>query len=80
MKNIKDTCIEFLKNEDIKRDFKEIIKPVVSIIYNEMYIYVWFICIYNVFLIFIILANLFLLLRLIRNNNFIPVNENKIFI
>jgi len=80
MKNIKDTCIEFLKNEDIKRDFKEIIKPVVSIIYNEMYIYVWFICIYNVFLIFIILANLFLLLRLIRNSNFVPASENKIFI
>jgi hypothetical protein len=80
MKNIKDTCIEFFKNEDIKRDFKEIIKPVVNIIYNEMYIYVWFICIYNVFLIFIILANLFLLLRLIRNSNFVPASENKIFI
>jgi len=80
MKNIKDTCIEFFKNEDIKRDFKEIIKPVVNIIYNEMYIYVWFICIYNVFLIFIILANLFLLLRLIRNGNFIPASENKMFI
>ena len=67
MKNIRDTCIEFFQNEDIKRDVKEMVKPIVSIMYNEMYIYVWLICIYNVFLIFIILANLFLLIRLLGN-------------
>ncbi len=62
-KNIRDTCIEFFKNEDIKRDVKEVIKPIVNIIYNEIYVYIWFICFYNVFLIFIVLANLYLLLR-----------------
>ena len=35
MKNIRDTCIDFLKNEDTKKDIREIIKPVVNIIYNE---------------------------------------------
>jgi len=65
----KDTCFEFLKNEDIKREFNEVIRSIVNIVYNELYIYVWFICIYNVFLIFIILANLFLLLRTIKNDN-----------
>lgn len=62
-KNIRDTCIEFFKNEDIKRDVKEVIKPIGLIIYNELYVYIWFICIYNVFLIFIVLAILYLLIR-----------------
>jgi hypothetical protein len=66
MKNIRDTCIEFFKNEDIRKDVKEMVKPIVQIVYNELYLYIWFICFYNVFLIFIILANLFLLLKLLR--------------
>jgi len=61
MKNIRDTCVEFLQNEDIRKDVKEIIKPIVSIIYNELYVYLIFICVYHVFLVFIILANLYLL-------------------
>ena len=63
MKNIRDTCIEFFQNEDIRKDVREIVKPIVHIIYNEIYVYIWFICIYNVFLIFLVLANLLLLLR-----------------
>lgn len=56
----------FFRKEDIKKLSKEIIKPVVNIIYDEIYPYIWFICIYNVFLIFITLANLFLLVRLFK--------------
>jgi len=63
MKNIRDTCIEFFQNEDIRKDVREMVKPIVHIIYNEIYVYIWFICIYNVFLIFLVLANLLLLLR-----------------
>lgn len=66
MKNIKDSCIEFFQNEDIRKDVREIIKPIVDIIYNEIYIYVWCICFFNVFLMFIILANLFILLHYVR--------------
>lgn len=69
MKTIRDTCIEFFKNEDIKQNLQDIIRPVVDIIYNEIDIYLWFICIYNVFLIFIILANLFLLIRLLQQQS-----------
>lgn len=75
MKNIRDTCIEFFQNEDIKKDVREIIKPIVQIIYNEIYVYIWFICFYNVFLIFIILANLLLLISYIRKYN-IGKSEN----
>ena len=64
MKNLRDTCIEFFKNEDLQKQVKEVIKPVGNMMYNEIYPYVWFICIYNVFLLFIILANLFLMIHL----------------
>jgi len=74
MKNIRDTCIEFFQNEDIRRDVKEIIKPIATIIYNESYLYIWFICIYNVFLLFIILANLFLLVKLLKKQSKIDLN------
>lgn len=66
MKNIKESCLEFFQNEDIRKDVREIIKPIVDIIYNEIYIYVWCICFFNVFLMFIILANLFILLHYVR--------------
>ena len=75
MKNIRDTCIEFFQNEDIRKDVKEMLKPFVQIIYNELYLYIWFICFYNVFLIFIVLVNLFLLLKLIRKSNIIQITS-----
>ena len=69
MKNIRDTCIEFFKNEDIKRDVKDIINPVVSFIYDEIYVYIWFICLYNVFFILIVLAILYLMIQMIHKQN-----------
>ena len=65
MQSIRDTFIDFFKNEDIKRDVKDIIRPIGVIIYNELYIYIWFICIYHIFFIFIVLANLFILFKLL---------------
>ena len=59
-----ESCTDFFQKEDIKRCVKEIVKPIVNIIYNEIYPYLWLICLYNVFLIFITLANLILLSRL----------------
>ena len=58
----KEIC-ELFQKEDMKRFVKEILTSVADIVYNEMYVYVWFICFYHVFLIFIILANLMILLR-----------------
>jgi len=78
MKNIRDTCIEFFQNEDIRKDVKEIIKPLGTMVYNEIYLYVWFICIYNVFLLFIILANLFLLIKLIQHKNVFSIKYTQL--
>jgi hypothetical protein len=69
MKNIRESVIEFFKSEDSKRNMKEMIKPIGQIVYNEIYIYLWLICFYHIFFIFIVLANLFLLLKLIGMNN-----------
>ncbi len=67
MKTIKQTFIDFIKSEETKQDIYAIIEPVRSSIYNEMYPYILFICIYLAVLTFIILANLILLLRLLKN-------------
>jgi hypothetical protein len=69
LKNIRDICIEYFKKDDIKQDIKEILKPVAATIYNEIYIYIWLICFYNVVFIFIVLANFILLVRFLRKNN-----------
>ena len=55
-----------LGNPEIKQYIKNAAYPLVSMLYNEIYIYIWFICIYNVFLLSLILTNLFLLIRYMR--------------
>lgn len=66
MKNLKDRCIEFLKDKDIRNDMKEIITPLFDMIYNDTYVYIWLICIYNIFLIILIIINLYLSHRIIN--------------
>ena len=63
---LQDSCLDFFQKEDIQRYIKMGMRPIVHIIYNEIYPYIWFICIYNVFLIFLTLAN-FVLIIWIRN-------------
>ncbi len=64
MINIKETCIELLKNEDTKRDIHDIMLCISDIVYNELQGYIWLICIYTIFLIFLTLVNSVLLLRI----------------
>jgi|UniRef100_A0A6C0IUG6 hypothetical protein len=64
MGTIKDSFLSFFKDKEMKQNIKEILRPVTDIVYNEIYIYVWFICFFNLFLFIIILVNLFLLVRI----------------
>ena len=58
-----DACLSYLKTDESRRYLKEnIIHPVGQVIYNEWYIYLWLICIYHVFLIFLVITNLIRLL------------------
>jgi len=66
MKNIRDSCIEFFQNEEIRRDMREVIKPISNIIYNETYLYIWLLCFYSVLLLLVGLANLFLLIKIFK--------------
>ena len=68
MKNLRDSCIEYLQNENTKNIVKEMMKPLGSLIYNEIYIYVWIIAIYNIFFIIMILAMFFILLKLLNKH------------
>lgn len=54
----------FLQNENIKNNISEILKLVNETIYNELNVYIWVICFYNIFLALIILANLYWVLKL----------------
>ena len=67
--NIKQKCIEFFQNEEFKRDFREFVKPIGTLIYDEFYVYILFLCIYSVLNILIVSANLILLLRLLGKSN-----------
>jgi hypothetical protein len=58
-----DICLDFFRKEDVQRYAKDIVRPVVNVIYNQIYPYVWTICLYCVFLFFLTLVNLILLLR-----------------
>jgi hypothetical protein len=62
MENINIT--ELFSNYEVQKYIKELVHPIGESVYNEVYLYIWFICIYNVFLFAVLLINLFLLLRL----------------
>jgi hypothetical protein len=62
-KSIRDVFVTFLQDEDIRKDLKETIKPIIEIMYNEIYVYLWLLCFYSLFLFFIVLAILVILLR-----------------
>jgi len=68
MKPFIDTLIESMAKKDINHALKDLVKPIGGFLYDQFYVYIWIICIYNIFFIFIVLANLFLLLKLINSN------------
>jgi hypothetical protein len=63
-------CLDILKREDIKHEFKTLLKPVIDFILYEINPYIY-VTVSLVFFIFVmILAILILLILLIRNNSF----------
>jgi hypothetical protein len=65
--NLREHCLKLFQNDDIKRDVQCLLKSIIGIIYNEIYPYLVFLCIYNVFLLLLILGILFLVLRATKN-------------
>jgi hypothetical protein len=67
---------EWLKNEDIQRNFRKASGAVATAVYNEMYIYIWFICVYNIFLLVVVAINLYLLVRLMRGGYALEMSKS----
>lgn len=73
--SIVQQCLDILKREDIKNEFKMLLKPVIDFILYEINPYIYIIMTL-VFVIFVmILAILIMLILIIRNKQFI----NKLF-
>ena len=58
-----DSIFDLLDKNDFQTQIKSVVSPIGTMLYNELYFYIWFICIYNVFLFLIVVINLYLLLR-----------------
>jgi len=71
MKNIKDTCVDFLNNANTRKELGDILKPITDSIYNELYIYIWIISFYSIMLFLLILANLFLLMKILNKTKIV---------
>jgi hypothetical protein len=70
---------EWLKNEDIQQHFRKASNVVVAAVYNEVYVYIWFICVYNIFLLVIVVINLYLLVRLWRGGDQFMRNDKNMY-
>jgi hypothetical protein len=69
-KMFSDTIWNIFQKEIMNRYSQELLKPITNKIYNFLYPYIWMICIYNVFLFVLILANFLLLLKLTWKNKY----------
>jgi|TARA_Y100000741_G_C18013058_1_gene461032 hypothetical protein len=65
MENIKDTviqhCLELLKRDDVKNELKGLMKPMIDLILEELYPYI-FLSIVFVFISFLLILGIFILL------------------
>ncbi len=65
MDNIKDTviqqCLDILKRDDVKNELKQMMKPMIDLILQELYPYI-FLSIVFVFISFLLILGIFVLL------------------
>ena len=70
--DIKETlineCISILHKDEVKQEFKELMKPLISMLIQEIYPYI-FLSIIFVFISFLLILGIFILL--LRNKNFL---------
>ena len=76
MDNLKDRilehCLEFIKRDDVKVELKSLIKPMINIILQEIYPYI-FISIIFVFISFLLILGIFIML--LRNKSIFKLNK-----
>ena len=78
MDNIKDTlieqCLVILKREDVKNELKQLMKPMIDLILQELYPYI-FLSIVFVFISFLLILGIFLIL--VRSKTLLKIIKNK---
>lgn len=70
-----EQCLLILSRDDVKSELKELFKPVVSLIIQEIYPYIYLSLIFVIISFLLILGIFYLLLR----NNLKSINFNNIF-
>jgi hypothetical protein len=61
-------CLDILKKEDVKKEFRMLLSPIFEIISYEINPYIYIIIILIFIILIIILANLIILISILRNN------------
>jgi len=64
---IVEQCLEILKRDDVKGEIKEVIKPMISILLQEIYPYI-FISLIFVLISFLLILGIFVLLLRIKKS------------
>jgi len=76
--NIKETllneCLNIFKREDVKKEIKEIMKPVIDMILKEIYPYIYLSLIF-VIISFLLILGIFLIL--VRSKTLLKIIKNK---
>lgn len=57
------SCIKVLEHEDIKREFNELIKPLMKVLINDIYPYIYISMAFIIICFLLILGNFILLIR-----------------
>jgi hypothetical protein len=75
MKNtLVQQCLAILKREDIKNEFKMLLKPIIDFILFEIYPYIYITVSLVLLMLLMILAILLILIHLLRNQQFVSKN------
>ena len=74
MKTLKETVYEFIQNDNIRSEIKQIFKPFGVIIYNEIYFYILLILVYCSLLFLAVLGTLFYLISIHKKLSKLELN------
>ena len=69
MHNFKDMIMKYIRDEENMKLVKDIFEPVKQNLYNDIYVYIWFICIDNVILLCLFVATFFIMFRIMSRMN-----------
>ena len=78
-KSFYETCKEYLKKEEIKRDLINILKPFLGAFLNEMYPYILFLVVIILFSFLLMLSILYNILRLIKMVQKLSTTKTDVF-